>query len=165
MTTKEAEEQYYREVEEHIKLHIFHVKIKYIVLSIVGLLALIAGIILTIIGFNTPPEITSWGYESEPFSAIVGQICGIPLLITGVCIVLFINIYLIVETKRGPKNFLPQIKNLYLNYLRCENMNDSEKEFYKQKLENIRNAELVNAINTAAASTSAVVMFSALHKQ
>ena len=159
MTVKEAEEQYYREVEEHRELHISHVKKMYIALSIVGVLMLIVGIILTLIGF------TSQGYKSESIGALLEKIFGITLLCVGAGIVLYINIYRITETKKGPKNFLPQLKNLYLNYLRCENMNDSDKEFYKQELENVRNMELVNAINTAAASISAAVMLSTLHKQ
>ena len=102
MTTKEAEEQYYREVEEHIELHISHVKKMYIALSIVGVLMLIVGIILTLIGF------TSQGYKSESIGALLEKIFGITLLCVGTGIVLYINIYRITETKKGPKNFLPQ---------------------------------------------------------
>lgn len=43
-------------------------------------------------------------------------------------------------------------------------MSDSDKEFYKQKLEDIRNMELVSAIHRSSDSVSAAILFTTLKK-
>lgn len=68
------------------------------------------------------------------------------------------------EQDKGPTNFLPQIKNLYLNYLQCEDLSADNKEFYKQKLEEIRHFELINAINNASLSAMSAILFTTLKK-
>lgn len=43
-------------------------------------------------------------------------------------------------------------------------MDDSDKKFYKEKLEEIRHIELINAIHSSAAATSAAILFSTMAK-
>ena len=165
MTIKEAENQYYHEVENCREQHIMKAKKAILIWNIIGSLLIVVGLILMIIGFTTPPEIDSFGYEWEPIGALFEKAYGIVSLGLGVFFILLLNLGGRRAIKKGPRNFLPQIKNLYLNYLKCDDMSNDEKEFYKQKLENIRNMELVNAIqHSASVAASTAIMFSTLHK-
>lgn len=164
MTINEAEKQYSYEVSKCIEQHKNKLQKSKRIWFIIGSVLILIGIVLTIIGFTTPPEITSWGYESDSVATTFEKIFGIMLLVLGVFFISIILPLLHREQEKGPQNFLPQIKNLYLNYLKCEDMNNDDKEFYKQKLEDIRNMELVNAIHQASAASSAAIMFNALHK-
>ena len=164
MTIKEAENQYYHEVENCREQHIMKAKKAILIWNIIGPLFIVVGLILMIIGFTTPPEITSWGYESVPTGAIFERVYGIGSLLLGAFCMLLMNLGGRRAIKKGPRNFLPQIKNLYLNYLICDDMSNDEKEFYRQKLEDIRNMELVNAIHSASTAASTAIMFSTLHK-
>lgn len=160
MTIKEAENQYYCEVENCRKQHIQQVKKAILIWNIIGTVLIIVGFILVIIGYTTPPEVTSWGYESVSTGALFERVYGIGAMCLGLFFIILMNISLRRAITKGPRNFLPQIRNLYLNYLKCDDMGNDEKEFYKQKLEDIRNMELVGAIHSA----SAAIMFSTLRK-
>ena len=52
-------------------------------------------------------------------------------------------------------SYYVQNKHLYLNYIKCTDMNDTDKEYYKQKLEDMRNAELVSAVESASKAAEA----------
>lgn len=167
MTINEAEQRYDLEVAYCIEQHKNELQKQMNVTGIVGAVLIVIGIVLLIIGFTTPPEITSWGYESEPIEAMLEKIFGWISLVCGAfCLVMLPRLYK--NQKKGPASFLPSIKNLYLNYLKCEDMDAPYKEFYKQKLEEIRHTELINAINNAATATTAsittAIMFNTLHK-
>lgn len=164
MTIKEAENQYYREVENCREQHIKHAKKAILIWNIICAVLIVVGLILTIIGFTTPPEITSWGYESLPIGALFERIYGIGAMCLGTFIIILMNLSWRKAIKRGPRDFLPQIRTLYLNYLKSDDMSKDEKEFYKQKLEDIRNMELVNAIHRASTAASAAIMFSSIPK-
>lgn len=164
MTIIEAENQYCREVENCREQHIKHAKKAILIWNIIGAILIIVGLILTIIGFTTPPEITSWGYEELPSAAIFERVYGIAAICLGTFFIILMNLSWRSSIKKGPRDFLPQIRNLYLNYLKCDDMGKDEKEFYKQKLEDIRNMELVNAIHRASTAASAAIMFSTLNK-
>ena len=164
MTSIEAENQYECEMTKCFEQHKNRLQNEMIVCIIISLLLIVIGIVLTIIGCNAPPEINIFGDEIESLSAMLEKIFGISILCAGVLIMLIIFPQLYISYKKGPENILPQIKNLYLNYLKCEDIGEDDKEFYKQKLEEIRNMELVNAIRRASVTASAAVMFNALHK-
>lgn len=164
MTIKEAENQYYREVKNCREQHIKRAKKAILIWNIVGVILIVVGIILTIIGFITPPEITSSGYESLPLGALFERTYGIIAMCLGTFFIILQNLSLRKAIKKGPKNFLPQIRTLYFNYLKCDDMSKDEKEFYMQKLEDIRNMEIINAIHSASTTASAAVIFSSLHK-
>lgn len=164
MTVKEAENQYYCEVETCREQFTKNIKKEILIWDIILAALVVVGLILTIVGFTTPPEISSSGYEYVSVAAIFERVCGIGALCLGSFLIIFTNLSFRRVKKQGPRNFLPQIRNLYLNYLKCDDMGIDEKEFYKQKLEDIRNLELVNAIHRASVSASAAIMFSSLCK-
>ena len=164
MTIFEAEKQFRCEVENHYKLTAQRAKKAMMIWSMIGVILIMIGIILAVIGFATPPEIDSLGFEWTSTAALFEKVFGIGMICLGAFFTLFMNIMGHRAIKKGPQNFLPQIKNLYLNYLQCEDISNSDKEFFKQKLENIRTMELVNAINKASANASAAIMYSMLHK-
>ena len=122
------------------------------------------GLILLIIGLCLPKETYSFSKEEYlSFEAI--------LLFTYASILMLISVILLLIAFIGNRNkdkvtvnFLPQIKNLYYNYLKCEDMEKDEKEFYKQKLEDIRYAELANAVRSAGDSTYTAIIFSSFIK-
>lgn len=164
MTVKEAEEQYYREVEDCREQHIKHAKKAILIWNIIGAVLIVVGLILTIVGFTAPPDITSWGYESVSIGAMFERVYGIAAMCAGAFFIILMNPSWRKIIKKGPTDFLPQVRNLYLNYLKCDDMSKDDKEFFKQKLEDIRNMELVNAIHRASAAASTAIMFSALRK-
>lgn len=164
MTIAEAENQYKTDVENARQWFIMRLKKSIKIWNSISIVLIVAGIVLTIIGFTTPPEIDSIGYESLPAGALCERIFGIALLILGVFWLLIFNLSYKSNLKRGPKNFNEETKTLYLNYLKCSDMSDTDKEFYKQKLEEMRNSELVSAIRSAAASNASAIMFTTLRK-
>ena len=170
MTIKEAENQYDWEVAnsvaKSIEQHKKQMRKAFTVWMSIGFILIIIGIVLILKGVTAPPEINFLGNEEEPFWASMAKTFGGLILFYGVgasAIALCCKF-----KKKKPDNFLPQIRNLYLNYLKCEDMSNDDKEYYIQKLEEIRNMELVNAVRSAAstASTAAAtaIMFSALNK-
>lgn len=132
--------------------------------NIIGIILAITGIVLLIIGASQPPIIYSTGDEGESSDSILEKMFGGILLSSGAIVLISFNIGLRYAIKRGPQDFTAQIKNLYYNYLKCTDMSSTDKEFYKQKLEDIRYAELADAIHSAAVSTSAAIMFTTLRK-
>lgn len=165
MTIKDAEEQYHIEVLSCREQYLKHAKKAKFIWNIISAVLIITGIILAIVGFATPTEIDSSGYEWEPIGATFEKCYGIGAICLGVFFFVLMNIFWNKAIKNGPRNFILQIKNLYLNYLKCEDMSKNDKEFYKQKLEDIRNMELINAIiHRASATTYAAIMFSTLNR-
>lgn len=163
MIIAEAEELYEIEVTEYRKKHASAVKKSLKIWNIIGAVLLIIGTVLIIVGVSLPKEIYSYGtYDST--GAIVLKCLGPIALIWGGIPLIIMNLFGRKALKDGPKNFTAQIKSLYLNYLKCSDMSDTDKEFYKQKLEDIRNSELVNAIRNAGLSASAAIMFTAIKK-
>lgn len=139
MTIKEAEDQYYREMENYENEMAKKKKQVIIICSLICGLFLIAGIVLTIIGFNTPPEILTGGFEWEPASAIFEKVCGIGLMVFTPFIVLISFMFFRVSVTKGKLKYLSQIiSNLYSNYIRSEDIKAEDVEFYKQKLEDNR---------------------------
>lgn len=164
MTVKEAECQYEREVAISRQQHISSCKKAQKIWNIISAVLIILGFILLIVGCSTPTEIDYFGNEWDTSDAILEKMFGSILLFCGVIFIITINICAHKSIERGPKSFLPQIKNLYCNYLKCDDINQDDKEFYKQKLEDIRNAELVGAIHSASATASAAIMLSLLKR-
>ena len=154
MTIAEAEKQYFVEVENLRKQHELQIKKALKIWVIVCAVLIIVGIILMIIGYTTPPE----------FIFDLKRFFGIMLLCLGAFLLLIGNLGARNGLKKGPQSFLAQTKNLYFNYLKCIDMNDSDKEFYKEKIEEIRHMELVNAIHSSAAATSAAILFTTLNR-
>lgn len=166
MTIREAENQYDWEVANSIakstERHKKQMRKAFYIWMSVGFIFIILGIVLILKGVTTPPEINIFGHEEVPFVATLAKIFGGLILFYGVgslAMALYCK-----HKKKKPDNFLPQIRNLYLNYLKCEDMSKDDKEYYIQKLEEIRNMELVSAVHSAAAAAATAIMFSALKK-
>ena len=164
MTIAEAENQYFVEVENLRKQHELQIKKSLKIWDIVCAVLIIIGIILIIIGYTTPPVLDALGEEMISFGAYMERSFGIMLLCLGAFWLLIFNLLFKFSKKKGPRSFLEQNKNLYFNYLKCVDMDDSDKKFYKEKLEEIRHIELINAIHSSAAATSAAILFSTMAK-
>lgn len=164
MTIAEAENQYFVEVENLRKQHELQIKKSLKIWDIIFAILIIVGIILTIIGYTTPPVLDALGEEMISFGAYMERFFGIMLLCLGAFWLLIFNLLFKFSKKKGPRSFLEQNKNLYFNYLKCVDMDDSDKKFYKEKLEEIRHIELINAIHSSAAVTSAAILFSTMAK-
>lgn len=166
MTIREAENQYEREVANSIakstERHKKQMRKAFYIWTSVGFILIIIGIVLILKGVTAPPEINFLGNEEEPYWASTAKTFGGLILFYGVGALAIALCFKF--AKKKPDNFLPQIRNLYLNYLKCEDMGKDDKEYYIQKLEEIRNMELVNAVHRAAASAATAIMFSALKK-
>ena len=125
-----------------------------IVGSIVGVLLSFVGIALLIWASNIPPTVYSSGFSMD--NNIVLYICGIASIILA-CII-FILCWL--ASLFVKVNYSVANKQLYLNYLRCTDISDCDKEYYKQLLADIRNAELANAMRRSTALTGIAIMYS-----
>ena len=164
MTIQEAETLYEYEVKKHEEEHnAYKEKMKeeiekqsdiYIC---IGMILIAVGVILLLIGVTAPPEVSSTGYKSTPFYAIMFILFGIILGIIGGTF----SLLTITKSKKSKKienepiSYYVQNKHLYLNYIKCTDMNDTDKEYYKQKLEDMRNAELVSAVESASKAAEA----------
>lgn len=165
MTIAEAENQYFVEVENLRKEHESQTKKALKIWDIVCAVLITVGIILIIIGYTTPPVFDNvLDEEIVPVDAYFERSFGIMLLCLGAFLLLIGNLGARNGLKKGPRSFLEQNKNLYFNYLKCVDMDDSDKKFYKEKLEEIRHIELINAIHSSAAATSAAILFTTLQK-
>ena len=163
MIIAEAEELYKIEVAEYRKQHALGVRKSLKIWNIISVIILIIGIVLIIVGLSLPPKVDSFG-EYDSAGAIVSKYFGSAALIIGILFLLIFNLSAKKTLKNGPQDFTEQVKNLYLNYLKCSDMSDTDKEFYVQKLEEIRNAELVSALRSAGLSASAALMFTVIKK-
>lgn len=159
MTIVEAENQYFVEVENLRKQHELQTKKVRKIWNIICAVLIVVGIILAIIGYTTPLEI-----EEFPIGVIFERVYGICSICLGAFLLVILNVSFGNALKKGPRSFLAQNKNLYFNYLKCVDMADSDKEFYKEKIEEIRHMELVNAIHSSAAAASAAILFTSLRK-
>ena len=172
MTINEAENIYFYEVEEAKKRETERannaLKKMLLIGNIIIFILLLVGIVLTVIGFTTHPEEMLGGFKMDLIGTTFEKVFGIGAIVLGIFLILIIdvwsNIALRKAIKRGQINLIPYIKNLYQNYLRCEDIKPEDKEFYKQKLEDIRNIALTNAVHSAASTASAAILFTALYK-
>ncbi|MCM1367716.1 MAG: hypothetical protein NC184_02770 [Roseburia sp.] len=155
MTIQEAENIYNQDVANYIEQHEKACKKQSRIYIIIGAVLLLISLILIIIGFAN---------KSDSIGIIFAKVYGIGTIPIGLVFVLLLPKLIQKSIKKGPTSFLPQIKNLYFNYLKCEDMSKDEKDFYKEKLEDIRNMELVNAVHRASAAASTAIMFSTLKK-
>ena len=165
MTIAEAENQYFVEVENLRKKFEKQIKKEIIIFDIICAVVIVTGTILTIIGYTTP-LVFDVVFEKEvvPFEATLERYFGIMLLCLGAFWLLIFNLLFKFSKKKGPRSFLEQNKNLYFNYLKCVDMDDSDKKFYKEKLEEIRHIELINAIHSSVAAASSAILFSTMAK-
>ena len=162
MTIKEAEKIYEWEVTDCIESNKKQAKKKTWVRSIIFIILIVAGIVLTVKGFTAPPEIDWKGEETESFGASLMKAYGIILICVGAFCLLLIP--LIYKEIKNREDFSIPRKNLYYNYLKCEDMSQEDKEYYIQKLEEIRNDELVAAIHRGSADASAAILFTTLRR-
>ena len=158
MTISEAEELYNLEIVERDRLCENSVKKTTIIGSIIGALMFVVGMILLIVGMTKPPIIDEDGFvfRDNYIEFIFGSMCCI---LSIAILAMFIGVVPKCNTKKN-RRYPQETKNLYMNYIRCVDMPESEKEFYKQKLEDIRNAELAKSMS----SISTAIIFSNLHK-
>lgn len=164
MTIAEAENQYFVEVENLRKQHKLQTKKALKIWDIVCAVLITVGIILIIIGYTTPPVFDNvLDEEIVPVSAYVERSVGLGMMCFFAIFFLIAHSVFSTELKKGP-NLFAQTKNLYFNYLKCVDMDDSDKKFYKEKLEEIRHIELINAIHSSAAATSSAILFSTMAK-
>ena len=163
MIIAEAEELFKIEVAEYCKQKALGVRKSLKIWNIISVVILIIGIVLIIVGLSLPPKIDSFG-EYDSAGAIVSKLFGSIALIIGIIFLISFNLCAKKTLQDGPRGYTTQVKNLYLNYLKCSDMSDTDKEFYVQKLEEIRNAELVSAIRSAGLSASAALMFTVIKK-
>lgn len=167
MTIKEAEQIYEWEVERHIEWRKKRAKKAICIRAIIAGIFLALGAFLIIKGINTLPEIyvDYFGnvHEDESYKAILCKLFGSWSLIMG-AVFLALLLIAIFDRKKGPKDFTAQNRNLYYNYLKCEDMPQEHKEYYIQKLEEIRNDELVAAIHRGSADASAAILFTTLRR-
>ena len=163
MTTQEAWKIYEIEVEQKKESHKRIMKKYFLSFLIIGIIGLILGIVLTIIGFSLPKNIT-YHLKGTPYeyTSAYDTTTALVLKILGICLLFFTCFFFIPQAvengillKKGPKDFLAENKRLYLNSLKAEDADENDIEYFKQKLENIRHVELVNEIRRASAATSA----------
>lgn len=169
MTIEEAENYYYYEVNEALAKASKSLKKALIIWNIIIPILILVGIILTAIGFTTPPEDILNGHKFYPIGATFEKIYGIVAIWLGIFFILIIDVFYYKNAKKAIKNkqinLLPYTKNLYLNYLRCEDMDPDDKEYYKQQLEDFRTMALTDAMHRSAAAASAAILFSTIYKQ
>ena len=79
-------------------------------------------------------------------------------------LLLYAAILSYLKLKKGP-NIIPHVRLLYYDYLKCSDMSEKDKEYYKQRLEDFRYGELINSINNASSDISAATLFSTLDKK
>ena len=85
-------------------------------------------------------------------------IYGIILGIIGVSVLLYTFITTpkkLEKVENEPISYRLPNKHLYMNYLICTDMNDSYKEYYKQKLANMRYSELALSVDNATSAAAA----------
>ena len=155
MTIVEAEKQYELEVEE-LKVRCEQFKKKATVMGrFIGIILIVIGVVLFIVGATKEPIV----YEASGF---VDNNNTLEYVFGALCLIWGVSAFFIVWqiNKSAKVNYLPANKNLYMNYIRCADMSEQDREFYKQKLEEIRMAELKRAVS----NTGAAIIFSQLIK-
>ena len=155
MTIIEAEKQYELDVQE-LQARSEQVKRKTTAIGrVVGIIFVLIGIVLLIVGATKEPivyEVSGFVDNNNTLEYAFGAMC----LIWGI-IAIVVSLYV----KKNIKiNYLQANKNLYMNYIRCTDMSEQDREFYKQKLEEIRMAEIRRAVSNAGAA----IIFSQLIK-
>lgn len=164
MTIKEAEKRYKFEVYKYKEFFSNYSKSRIKGWTIAEIITLVIGVPLLIIALCQPRDINSFGTEILSTTSFLFVCLSVPFLMVAVIVAPLCLLKNYIELKKGPDNLLPPTKNLYLNYLKCVDLPDGYKEFYKQKLEELRNAELVAALNNVNTTASTAILFSMLKK-
>lgn len=157
MIVNEAEQIYQIDKEQCERNLIQKKKKMRLISGIIGSLFFIIGIGLLI--WSTTIEPTYLGevrFENNLFQKYFG---GASIFIAFVIVITFwINSYY-VKVDYSFAN-----KQLYLNYLRCSDVDDYVKDYYKELLKEIRSEELKKSINQHAAATGAAIMFTMIKR-
>ena len=139
MTIKEAEEIWFLAVDKEMKEQETTKRQKKVIIIIGSIFLGIGGILLAV-GFSLPKEESYWNL------AWGIKIASVFILPVGIGLI-FAAGMLALDFGKNDKEILSARKELYMNYLRCVDMSEEEKEYYRQKLEEIRYAELASNIN------------------
>ena len=183
MTIKEAENIYDHEMNKFHTSSINKIKQGRKKRRKIDLVLIIVGIIIFIAGFCVPKnkylthkvegyKTIEYYEDMESFFAIMVKILGVYFVVMGSSLLLINyatrNIACDLQKLRGSYWFyseeLALKKQLFLNYLRCEDITENQKAYCKQILEEIRYATMTSAIQRAAATTSATILLSSLRK-
>ncbi len=122
-----------------------------IVIFVIACILSILGIILLIAGYAEPKEIDSFGFEWESPDAIIEKMFGVIMLFFGI-IAFILSFCGYISSKKDPENYLHLNKELWLDYIRCEDVSQADKEYFKQKLEDVRAAEIARSLDKASAA-------------
>lgn len=164
MTIKEAENRYYEELAQCVDIYNKKIKKELTIWCVINFILIISGLILIIIGVSAPYTVDFLGYKSYPAYATYCKFYGFVSLPLGSVLLLVIIPSYSKLKKKGPDIF-PLVRFLYYDYLKCSDMSEEDKEYYKQRLEDFRYGELINSINNASSDISAVTLFSTLNKK
>ena len=148
MTIKEAEEIWFLAVDKKMEEQETTKHWMKVIIIIGSIFLGIGGIVLAV-GFSLPKEESYWNgivvYKQSRLASNI-KIASVFILLVGIGLFFAAGI-LALDFNKKDKEMLSARKELYANYLRCVDMSEEEKEYYKQKLEEIRYAELASKIN------------------
>lgn len=169
MTIKQAQAKYRYEIEECYKKTKIEAKKSNKKMLIAGIVLLSIGIVLLIVGLVIPQEIDFFSDGSiltyRTGEAILAILFGsITIEIGTIAFVLFIVSFITIKKDKIKIDATPYIIELYLNYIRCEDLSPEDKEYYKQKLENYRAGNIARSMDSASAMAAAAMMYSAINK-
>ena len=152
MTIQEAETLYEYEVKKHEDEHnAYKEKMKEKIEKQSNIQVLI-GVIFITIGFITLFIVVSSDIWFAFLALIIFGILGG----TGLLIYTYITKpKKIEEIENEPISYWLPNKHLYMNYLICTDMNDTYKEYYKQKLADMRYSELALSVDNATSAAAA----------
>lgn len=129
MKVKEAEKQFEADKRAHDRRYEKFAKKIRIAGGVIGSVLSIVGIVLFIVGANKSDNVTEYIY---------GGMC----LGTGVFILLTVAFLFPFYTDKKHRVYYLATRNLYRNYLCCTDLDDEDKEFYRQKLKELNNGKI-----------------------
>lgn len=162
MTVKEAEKKYTIAKQLRYDTLVEKTAKSKKVFVCITLILLLLGIALLLIA-NSLPKYYDSVLKKECLSSDA-EVCLIFGWMTLPAGLIFLVTLLIANRKPlefQPKDFIAETKELYRDYIRCEDLSDEDKEYYRELLQEIRNAELIASNSSIATS---VIMASFLHK-
>ena len=141
--------------------------------TIVGISIAIIGLIMLMIGYGLPLKANIISGEKERSLGAIFLILFGWLIPVSVAISFLIGIPASNrKLEEGAPNYLSESKSYYLNCLMAEDIDDDQKDYCKQKLEEIRHKELLyairnaaNAANTATAVASAAMLHNVINNK
>ncbi len=170
MTIKQAQAKYRYEIEECYKQTKIETKKSNKKMLKVGSVLLFIGIVLLIVGLAIPPK-TDYVFSDGSIltSRTIGAMLAIGfgaliMWIGTIAFILFIVSFISLKKDKIKIDATPYIIELYLNYIRCEDLSPEDKEYYKQKLENYRAGNIARSMDSASAMAAAAMMYSAINK-